>query len=345
MLLQRLSEARGVSGNEDEVRAILIEEIRPYVDDWKVDSIGNLIATVRPKQEHGVAHRVLVTAHMDEVGLMVVHIEKNGLLRFRPVGGIDPRILPGKRVLVGRDRLPGVIGLKPIHLLTAEEEKQVVKVEQMCVDIGAKDRDDAASVVRVGDVATFATAFQQQGKTLIGKAFDDRAGCAVLAELVKERYEVELVAAFTVQEEVGLRGAQVAAYAVEPEIGIALEGTICDDLPRKEDQTPVTRLGHGPAVTVMDRTVISDRRLVELVLRTAQAEGIPCQIKGPGLGGTDAGAIHLSRRGVPSVAVATPARYIHTPVSVMNLDDLEHTVALMKAVLHRLHSDFPWGER
>ncbi|MGC8873613.1 MAG: M42 family metallopeptidase [Chloroflexia bacterium] len=343
MLLQRLSEARGVSGNEDEVRAILLEEIRPHVDEWKVDSIGNLIATVRARPGHPTPHRVLVTAHMDEVGLMIVHIEKNGLLRFRPVGGIDPRVLPGKRVLVGRDGVPGVIGLKPVHLLTAEEEKQVVQVEQMYVDIGAKDRDEAASVVRVGDLVTFATGFQQRGKTLIGKAFDDRAGCAVLAELVQERYDVELVAAFTVQEEVGLRGAQVAAYAVEPEVGIALEGTICDDLPRKRDQTPVTRLGHGPAVTVMDRTVISDRRLVDLVLRVAREEKIPCQVKGPGLGGTDAGAIHLTRQGVPSVAVATPARYIHTPVSVMNLDDLEHTVALMKAVLRRLHTDFPWG--
>ncbi len=344
MFLQRLADTHGVSGNEDAVRELILEEVRPYVDEVHVDTIGNLLATVHARPGVERPHRVMVSAHMDEIGLMVVQIEKSGLLRFRPVGGVDPRVLPAKRVLVGKEAIPGVIGVKPIHLLSEDEEKRPLRFEEMYIEIGAKDREDAASVVQVGDYVTFATRSQVLGRTVMGKAFDDRAGCAVLAELVKERYEVELVAAFTVQEEVGLRGAGVAAYAMEPEVAFALEGTVCDDLPRKEDVTPTTRLGKGPAITVMDRSLIADRRLRDLVVRVAEAEGIPYQFKGPGIGGTDAGAIQLSREGVPALPVAVPCRYIHTPVSLLHLDDFEHTVSLMKAVLHRLAGEFPWGE-
>lgn len=344
MLLQRLSDARGVAGNEDAVREILIEEIRPYVDEFRVDSIGNLIATVRAQEGITNPHRVMVAAHMDEVGLMVVQVDKSGMLRVRAVGGIDPHVLAAKRVLVGKEAIPGVIGLKAVHLQTREEEQQVPRLDQLYVDIGAKSKEDAEAVVKVGDYVSFATSCEVFGRTLKGKALDDRAGCAVLAELVKERYEVELVAAFTVQEEVGLRGARVAGYSVEPEVAFALEGTICDDIPRKTDTTPATQMGKGPAITVMDRSVIVDRRLLDLLLQTAQEEGIPYQFKAPGLGGTDAGAIHLTREGVPAIAVAVPARYIHTPASLLSLDDLEHTVALMKGVLRRLHSRFPWGK-
>lgn len=345
MLLQRLTDARGVSGNEEAVREILSEEIRPYVDELHVDNIGNLVATVHANEGVDKPHRVMLAAHMDEVGLMVIQVGKDGMLRFRTVGGIDPRVLPAKRVLVGKEAVPGVIGVKAAHLVTAEEEHVVIKVEQLFIDIGAKSKEDAESVVHVGDIASFATELRLLGRVAMGKAFDDRAGCAMLAEVVKERYDVELVAVFTVQEEVGTRGARVAAYGIEPELGIALEGTICDDLPRKEDVTPVTRMGQGPAITVMDRSVISDRRLVDLLVRAATEAGIPYQFKAPGLGGTDAGAIHLVREGVPTAAVAVPARYIHTPVCFMNLDDFEHTVALMKAALRRLNNDFPWGER
>lgn len=344
MLLQKLSDARGVSGNEDAVRQILLDEVTPYADECRVDNIGNLIVTVRAREGVERPHRVMVAAHMDEVGLMVRQIGKDGLLRFRRVGGIDARVLPAKRVLVGKEAIPGVIGVKPIHLVSPEEEGQVMPADQLYIDIGAKNKEDAESVVHLGDMVTFATQSQIRGRIAIGKAFDDRAGCAVLAELVKERYGVELVAVFTVQEEVGVRGARVAAYGIEPELGFALEGTICDDLPRKEDVTPVTRLGHGPAITVMDHSVISDRRLVDLLVKTATEAGLPYQFKAPGLGGTDAGAIHLSREGVPSVAVAVPSRYIHTPVSLLHLDDLEHTIALMKATLQRLENDFPWEQ-
>lgn len=345
MLLQKLSDARGVSGNEDAVREIILEEIRPYVDEYRVDNMGNLIATVHAQEGVEKPHRVMVAAHMDEVGLMIIQVGKDGMLRFRTVGGIDPRVLPAKRVLIGKDAVPGVIGIKAVHLVTAEEEEQVLKVDQLYIDIGAKNKEEAEGVVHLGDTAAFVTQSRLLGRVAMGKAFDDRAGCAVLAELLKERYPVELVAVFTVQEEVGTRGARVAAYGIEPEIGIALEGTICDDLPRKQDLTPVSRMGYGPAITTMDRSLVCDRRLVDLLVRAATDRGIPFQFKAPGLGGTDAGAIHMVREGVPSVAVAVPARYIHTPVSFINLDDFEHTVTLVKEALHRLDKEFPWGER
>lgn len=339
MLLEELSNAFGPSGQEDEVRRILARALRDKVDRLQGDALGNLIAF---KEGTGPAPRmkVMVDAHTDEVGLMITRIEKNGLLGFRIVGGIDDRMLLAKGVLVGPRRLPGVILAPPIHLTKPEQRKQVIKVEQLVIDIGADSEDRAKALVNIGEYATFDTRFQvlsREGlRTVQGKAFDDRAGCAAAALLAEEEYPVDLYLSFSAQEEVGLRGARVAGYRIEPDVAFALEGTVCDDTPKKKDVSPTTRLGQGPAITLMDRSFIADRRLVRLLTETAETHGIPYQFRQPGVGSTDAGAIHLGRGGVPAVAVSVPSRYIHSPVGMLSLNDFDHLVSLMKKSLQAL---------
>ena len=328
MLLEKLSNAFGPSGCEDEVRRLLARALHDKVDDLQTDALGNLIAF---KKGTGPEPRlkVMVDAHTDEVGLMITRIEKNGLLGFRPVGGVDARLLMAKGVVVGEKRLPGVIIAPPIHLTKPEQRKQVVKIDQMVIDIGASSADEAKGLVKIGDYAAFDTRFEvlhEDGlRTVKGKAFDDRAGCAVAAALADGEYAVDLYLSFSAQEETGLRGARVAAYRIEPDLAFALEGTICDDMPKKEDVSPTTELGKGPAISIMDRSFVADQRLVRLLIDQAEANGIPYQFKQPGAGGTDAGAIHLSKAGVPSVAVSVPSRYIHSPVSMASLNDFDHT--------------------
>jgi putative aminopeptidase FrvX len=339
LLLEELSNAFGPSGCEDEVRRTLARALHGKVDELQTDALGNLIAFKRGTGP-GPRLKVMVDAHTDEVGLMITRIEKNGLLGFRAVGGIDERLLLAKGVVIGQDRIRGVILAPPIHLTKEEQRKQVIKIDQLVIDIGATSQDEAKGMVQVGDYAAFDTRFQvlsQDGwRTVKGKAFDDRAGCAAAAALAEEEYPVDLYLSFSAQEEVGLRGARVAAYRIEPDVAFALEGTVCDDTPKKEDVSPTSELGKGPAITLMDHSFIADRRLVRLLTETAQTNSIPYQFKQPGVGGTDAGAIHLTKAGVPSVAVAVPCRYIHAPVSLMSLEDFDNLVALMKATLRVL---------
>jgi endoglucanase len=338
MILKELSDAFGVSGNEDDVRSIVLDAVRDHVDEVRVDTMGNILAVKRGTDQDPM--RVMLAAHMDEIGLMVVGHDDNGFLKVRSVGGIDPRLLPGTLFVVGPERIPGVIGVKPVHLLQSGEAKKVAKIEDLVLDVGAQSKDEAEKLAPLGAYATFATRFRELESTVSGKAFDDRAGCAVLVELLRgEPFAFDLHAAFTVQEEVGLRGARVAAFSIDPDCAIALEGTIADEIPKEKDVSPTTRLGKGPAITVMDRSFIADRRLVQLLIRTAEEQDIPYQIKQPGLGGTDAGAIHLAREGVPSATVAVPSRYIHSPVALLSLDDFDNTVRLMRESLSRLTRD------
>ena len=339
MILKELSEAIGVSGNEDAVRKIIADAVRDYVDELRTDTLGNLFAVKKARGAQGAkrAFKVMLAAHMDEVGLMITGHDGNGGLRFQPVGGIDDRVLLGKMLLVGPDKIPGVIGVKPVHLLKGDEGKQVIKMDDMRIDIGASSKEEAEGLVKLGQVAAFSTRYNKVGRTATGKAFDDRAGCAVLVELLKgARFPFDLHAVFTVQEEVGLRGARVAASAVEPDCAFVLEGTICDDLPKDKDTSPTTELGKGPAISLMDRSAFADRRLVDHLIATAEKLGIPYQFKQPGIGGTDAGAITRSKAGVPTAPVAVPCRYIHSPVSRLSLDDFEDTVRLMRESLKRL---------
>jgi endoglucanase len=326
--LRALSNAPGIAGDEIEVRRVLRPMIEPFVDALHVDSMGNLIT--RKVGTGGSPLRMLITAHMDEVGMMVVGHTGDGALRIDTAGGIPTRILPGLTVRVGKEGLTGVIGLQAIHRADRGNTR-VPKLSQLAVDIGAKKKDEAEQLAPVGTPVVFTTEFREIGGACMGKAFDDRAGCAALVELLRgDPFPFDIYGVFTVQEEVGLRGARVAAYTVEPDVGIALEGTLADDLPKEEeDVSPTTELGKGPAITVMDRSYITPPRLLNHVIRSAEDAGIAYQFKQPGIGGTDAGGIHRARSGVPAVTIAVPCRYIHSPVSMLRRSDLENLVRLV----------------
>ena len=333
-LLERLTNAVAVSGDEGAVRRIVLEQVRPLADEVRVDNLGNVLAVKRGTAPHRL--RVMIAAHMDEIGFMLTHDDGKGLFRFGKVGGIDTRNILGKAVWVGPERIPGVIGMTPIHLTTPESRKRVPNLDALRIDVGPEN----AGKVKPGMRATFATEFQRLGASIRAKALDDRFGVATLIELMRHAPEnIDLLAAFTVQEEVGLRGAQVAAFALEPDIAFVLDCTPALDMPHPEGEPNTrynTRLGNGPAVYTADRATISDPRLIRHLVETAEAEDIPYQFRQAGGGGTDAGAIHKQRGGIPSVSVSTPGRYLHTPASIARIDDWKHTFYLVLAALRRL---------
>ncbi len=335
-LFRRLSEAPGPSGQEGEVRAIIRPEVEKLVDEVRADTLGDLIA-----HRKGRGKRVMIAAHMDEVALMVSHIEKEGLLRFRKVGGIDDRVLLTKTVYVGKDRLPGVIGAKPIHLQDPKERGQVIRLDNLFIDIGAKSREEAEKLVKVGEYAVFTTSFERFGGGLVkGKALDDRAGCMVLLETLRSLREtalkLDVYGVFTVQEEVGTRGAAVTAYDIAPDIGFVLEGTVCSDTPGTDPQGQSTVIGAGPAISIMDAGTIADRRMVDFLVATAEENGIPHQFRRATSGGNDGARIHLAREGAPTASISVPCRYIHSPVSVCSLDDLQNAARLLEAALKKI---------
>lgn len=337
-LLQQLTEATGVAGAEKEVRLLIRDLITDHVDGWEVDSMGNLLAWKEGTGEREL--RVMVDAHMDEVGLMITGIDSDGTLRFAPVGGLSPRALLGKVVQVGEKKRTGVIGARPIHLLKSSQRTRIVKTENMRIDIGARKKENAAGKVSIGDRAAFLTPYEKTGATAIGKAFDNRAGCAALIQLLRgDPFPFDLHAAFTVQEEVGLRGAQVASFATRPDVALVLECTPAYDLPNERDVSPNVALGQGPSIYVMDRVTIQDPRLVSHIVRTAEAKGIPFQIRQPGGGGTNTAVIQRSTGGIPAATIATPARYIHSPVSMINLDDFDNVVRLAESTLRGLEPE------
>ena len=333
-LLTKLCNAVSVSGDEQEVRAIVTEELRDFADVTKVDAMGNGLVRREGKGLDRV--RVMIAAHMDEVGFMIVNDEGDGVFEFRVIGGVDPRQLVGKPVTIGRDHIPGVIGAKAIHLTTPEERKQVLKVDQLRIDVGP----GTGSKVKVGDRGTFATKLVVLGPSIRSKALDDRLGVFNLIQLVKYAPDnVDLLAAFTVQEELGLRGAKIAAFSFDPEIGIAMDSTPANDLPDydgNENTSHNTKLGDGPAIYIMDRGTIGDQRLIKWLIESAEAEKIPWQFRQPGLGGTDAGEIHKTRTGVPSVSVSVPQRYLHSPAGLIRIEDELNTLKLIRTALTRL---------
>lgn len=334
MLLKELSELNGVSSNETAVRHFIRDRIQGKVETLHTDRLGNLIAS---KGQEKKGPKIMLSAHMDEVGLMVVGIDPSGLLKIKAVGGVDERVLLSKRVLVGPQQVPGVIGAKPIHLQEREERQKPVPLSALFVDIGATDRSDAEKAVKIGDLIAFDTKADFFGDGLFkGKALDDRAGCAVLLNIIENQYALPLYYAFTVQEEVGLRGATVAAYGINPDLALVIETTSAGDVPPLKKHQASTGLGHGPAISFMDRSVIVHPKLVETLVAVAEAAGIPYQFRQATTGGTEAGAINQTRAGIPAAVISIPCRYIHSPVGVLNLNDFQETIKLIDAVLKNI---------
>ncbi|MFX0199051.1 MAG: M42 family metallopeptidase [Candidatus Hodarchaeota archaeon] len=338
-LIEDLSNAFGVSGFEEEIRNILKEKIEPYMDEVRTDVLGNLIATTGTGDL-----KLMLDAHMDEIGFIIQHIDNEGFLRFAPIGGWDPRILLTHAVtIVTRKgtKVRGVIGATPPHLLKEEERKKPIPIEDMFIDIGTFTKDEMDELgVQVGDPATIHYPLEKHRDVVIGKALDDRAGCAVLVQVLEEVANQDLnltiVANFAIGEEVGLRGARTAAYQINPDIAIALEGTIGADMPGVPAHKRATTLGLGPAISVADRSIIVSPKLVQAIENVAEKEKIPWQYKKPLFGGTDAGAIHLMRGGILTGVISVPCRYIHSPLSLMRLDDFENTVRLVSAFVRRI---------
>jgi len=335
MLLKKLCEAAGVSGNEQEVREVLLEGLKEHITDWQRDKIGNLIAV---KNREAAGPKILIAAHMDEVGLMIYGIERNGLLRFRNVGGVDARVLVSKPVLVGKDRLPGVIGAKAIHLQRPDERNNPLPMDQLTIDIGCSSKEEAERFVKVGDYVVFDTLFEELHEgTIKAKALDDRVGCAVLAEVMKEEYQSPLYGAFTAQEEIGTRGARVAGYAVMPDVAIAIEGTVCNDVGDNPEAEYTTEQGKGVVINFMDGGNIANKKLFALAVETAKKQGIPYQFRRSTSGGNDAGAMSISGAGCPALAVAVPTRYIHSPVSTIKMHDFQCAVKFVTALVRAIH--------
>jgi endoglucanase len=343
MLLEQLSNAIGVSGDETEVRKIILEAIQGHVDHISMDSIGNLIATKKGTGSSDL--KVMLVAHMDEIGFMVTGYDNSGGIRFTKVGGIDDRILPGMRVKVGNEKLPGVIMWTPIH---KNHDQNVKEIKDLRIDIGMSNKNGVEGKVKRGERIAFDSMYAEIDETMVrGKAFDDRVGCALLVDILQAgSYPVDIIAAFTVQEEIGLRGAQVAAQRLNPDLAFVLESTTAHDIPNPaadpddpSQMNPACKIGAGPVLTVMDRSMITPPHLLAFIRKIGGQVNIPYQIKTALGGGTDAGRIHISNAGIPSAVISMPCRYIHSPTAYLSKEDYANTLKLLKAVLNNIKQD------
>lgn len=339
--LAQLTELPGVSGEEDAVRSFVVRQLRYRADHIEVDTLGNLYVLRRAR---GIPRgreplRVMLAAHMDEVGLMLTREEGEGFFAFEPVGGLSPRTLLGRRVVIGPEGFPGVIGLAPVHLPSSEERERWPLFRDLRVATSPQQP------IKPGMRATFATKFRRDGPNIWAKALDDRVGVATLLALWDHLPpDLEVWAVFTVQEEVGLRGATVAARRVRPHLALVLDCTPAVDIPGPDGREPVmynVHLDQGPALYIADRRTISDPRLVHYFSQIARRYGIPFQFRQAGRGATDAGAIHRQAGGIPSLSISVPARYLHSPVSLMRVADWVHTLRLVWAGLRHLHEVWP----
>lgn len=334
-LLKTLCMTNGISGDEQDIKNIIISEISNFVDSYKIDNLGNIIAFKKGKSKP--KSKLLISAHMDEVGFIVTYITDKGLLKFSSVGGIDSKVVHAKGVTIGKNHIEGIIGIKPVHLTSSDDRESPIPISDMYIDIGAKNKEQALKYVNLGDSIHFDSIFDDSGNTIKSKALDDRAGCFLLIDLIKSDLPYDVYFSFVVQEEIGLRGATTAAYSVNPDFAIVVESTTASDIPQIEDCKTVCKLGNGAVIPFMDRSTIYDKELYNLTLDLSRKLNIKIQTKNVISGGNDAGAIHLSRNGVRTICVSIPCRYLHSAISMINKDDLKSS----KDILFELSSVIP----
>lgn len=333
--LKTLCLLSGVSSFEDEVRSYIRERVAPFADSIRVDAMGNLI--VFKKGAKSTGNKLMLCAHMDEVGLIIRAITEDGYLKFSCVGGIDRRVLLGKRVAVGDKKVTGIIGLKAIHMTSPEERKRVPKLEEYYIDIGAKDKEEAETLVNIGDCGVFVSDAVEFGNGMLkAKAIDDRVGCAILVKLSEEELPMDCTFVFNVQEEVGTRGAFGSAFSVTPEIAMVLEGTTAADNPALDEHCQVCWPGKGPVISWMDGSAVYDRDLFEMLRDLADQNNVPWQMKHYLAGGTDAGAIQRTKEGVRVTGISAAVRYLHAPSSVASISDMEYMLTLARLFIHAL---------
>ena len=330
MELKTLCELNGVSGDEGAVRKALMEAANPLCDSVRIDRMGNLLAFKKGTGASG--KHLLFSAHMDEVGFIIINATEDGLLQFRPVGGVDPRVTVSKYVVVGEKRIKGVIGALAIHLQSAEDRKRVLGWDSLYIDVGAKNKDEALADCPPGSYVYFDNDYQPFGEGFVAaKALDDRVGCWNLLRILEGTYACDVTCAFVTQEEVGLRGAMAAGFAAEADAVIVLEGTTAGDMGDVPAVRRVCEAGQGVVVSFMDRASIADKELYRRLLAVAEEKGIAHQIKRGATGGNDAGAYQRSAEGKRTCVLSVPCRYIHGPSSVACLSDIEAQYALSRA--------------
>ena len=330
-LLEKLTTAIGLPGLEDEVRDLIKAELEGIAT-VREDRMGNLIAVKNPDAQ---GPHIALSAHMDEVGLCVRHINGDGSIKFAS-WGVDSRILPSMRVLVGTKKVPGVIGTKPIHLQQGNERGSVLGIDQLSIDIGCENKGAAEGHAAIGDFIAFDSKFTEFGDGKIkAKALDDRVGCAAIIEMLKMDYPGKITGIFCVQEEIGLRGSAVTAKGLQADLLINIEGTIGADMYDVPEHEHVTTQGAGPALSLIDRATIYPRKYLDEMVRVAEANNIPYQYRRTSSGGTDAGNYHLAGEGMPVIGVAVPCRYLHSPVSVMDKRDYENLLLLLSSFIRK----------
>lgn len=327
-MLKSLCMIDGTSGDEKAVRDFVIEQIKDHCE-YKTDNIGNIIAFKKGKKTP--AKKVMIDAHLDEVGLIITSVTNDGFLRFTTVGGINTEVLLCRKVLINGS-VNGVIGMRPVHLCSGDSGKKLPKPDSLYIDIGAKDKAEALGIVSLGDRAVIVGDYYQNDDFILSKALDDRIGCATLCELIKEEAEYDFYASFSTQEEVGLRGAKVAAFSIEPDAAIILEGTTAADIADVPDDKKVCVLGDGVAISFMDGTTVYDREYYNIALNS----GLKVQVKSAVSGGNNSGAIHLSKSGVRTITLSVPCRYIHSNSTVCNINDIKAQKDLARYMLRAI---------